>query len=66
MEGQLTIWKAFHASLIAVFTNGSLLWQPEVADASMEADLALPSLDAGDDYRQAASPPVKTGRRSGW
>jgi wyosine [tRNA(Phe)-imidazoG37] synthetase (radical SAM superfamily) len=35
---------------IAVFTNGSLLWQCEVQDALMEADLVLPSLDAGDDH----------------
>jgi wyosine [tRNA(Phe)-imidazoG37] synthetase (radical SAM superfamily) len=35
---------------IAVLTNGSLLWQLEVQDALMEADLVLPSLDAGDDF----------------
>jgi wyosine [tRNA(Phe)-imidazoG37] synthetase (radical SAM superfamily) len=35
---------------IAVLTNGSLLWQPEVQDALMEADLVLPSLDAGDEF----------------
>jgi len=34
---------------IAVLTNGSLLWVPEVQDALMEADLVLPSLDAGDE-----------------
>jgi wyosine [tRNA(Phe)-imidazoG37] synthetase (radical SAM superfamily) len=33
---------------VAVFTNGSLLWRPEVRDALMNADLVLPSLDAGD------------------
>jgi len=33
---------------IAVLTNGSLLWQPEVRDALLEADLVIPSLDAGD------------------
>ena len=33
---------------VAVLTNGSLLWVPEVQDALMEADLVLPSLDAGD------------------
>ncbi len=32
---------------VAVFTNGSLLWKPEVRDALMEADLVIPSLDAG-------------------
>jgi wyosine [tRNA(Phe)-imidazoG37] synthetase (radical SAM superfamily) len=35
---------------VAVLTNGSLLWRPEVQDALMEADLVLPSLDAGDDF----------------
>lgn len=35
---------------IAVLTNGSLLWHREVQDALMEADLVLPSLDAGDEF----------------
>jgi wyosine [tRNA(Phe)-imidazoG37] synthetase (radical SAM superfamily) len=35
---------------IAVLTNGSLLWQPEVQDSLMEADLVLPSLEAGDEF----------------
>lgn len=34
---------------VAVLTNGSLLWMREVQDALMEADLVLPSLDAGDE-----------------
>jgi len=34
---------------LAVLTNGSLLWMPEVQDALMEANLVLPSLDAGDE-----------------
>jgi wyosine [tRNA(Phe)-imidazoG37] synthetase (radical SAM superfamily) len=34
---------------VAVLTNGSLLWRREVQDALMEADLVLPSLDAGDE-----------------
>ncbi len=34
---------------VAVITNGSLLWLPEVRDALLEADLAVPSLDAGSD-----------------
>jgi wyosine [tRNA(Phe)-imidazoG37] synthetase (radical SAM superfamily) len=34
---------------VAVLTNGSLLWQPEVREALMEADLVLPSLDVGDE-----------------
>lgn len=33
---------------VAVLTNGSLLWVRDVQDALMEADLVLPSLDAGD------------------
>jgi wyosine [tRNA(Phe)-imidazoG37] synthetase (radical SAM superfamily) len=42
--------KKFTYIPIAVLTNGSLLWQPEVQDALMEADLVLPSLDAGDEF----------------
>ncbi len=33
---------------VAVLTNGSLLWRDEVREALMAADLAIPSLDAGD------------------
>jgi len=33
---------------VAVLTNGSLLWMQEVREALKEADLVLPSLDAGD------------------
>lgn len=32
---------------IVVLTNGSLLWLPEVRDELSEADLVIPSLDAG-------------------
>ncbi|MBN2211841.1 MAG: radical SAM protein [Sedimentisphaerales bacterium] len=32
---------------VAVLTNGSLLWRPEVRQAVMSADLVIPSLDAG-------------------
>ncbi|MBN1392816.1 MAG: radical SAM protein [Sedimentisphaerales bacterium] len=32
---------------VAVLTNGSLLWLPEVRDALKLADLVIPSLDAG-------------------
>jgi wyosine [tRNA(Phe)-imidazoG37] synthetase (radical SAM superfamily) len=32
---------------LAVLTNGSLLWNSEVCDAILEADVVLPSLDAG-------------------
>ena len=35
---------------VAVLTNGSLLWMHEVKDALLEADLVLPSLDAGSDH----------------
>jgi wyosine [tRNA(Phe)-imidazoG37] synthetase (radical SAM superfamily) len=34
---------------VAVLTNGSLLWLPEVRNSLMDADLVLPSLDAGCD-----------------
>jgi wyosine [tRNA(Phe)-imidazoG37] synthetase (radical SAM superfamily) len=33
---------------IAVLTNGSLLWQPEVREDLRDASLVIPSLDAGD------------------
>jgi len=32
---------------VAVLTNGSLLWLPEVRDALKSADMVVPSLDAG-------------------
>ena len=34
---------------VAVLTNGSLLWQPEVREALLPADIVMPSLDAGDE-----------------
>jgi wyosine [tRNA(Phe)-imidazoG37] synthetase (radical SAM superfamily) len=34
---------------VAVLTNGSMLYLPEVRDALMRADLVIPSLDAGDE-----------------
>ena len=34
---------------VAVLTNGSLLWLPEVRNSLMAADLVLPLLDAGSD-----------------
>lgn len=34
---------------VAVLTNGSLLYLPEVRSALMRADLVIPSLDAGDE-----------------
>jgi wyosine [tRNA(Phe)-imidazoG37] synthetase (radical SAM superfamily) len=34
---------------VAVLTNGSLLWDVNVRQALMEADLVMPSLDAGDE-----------------
>jgi wyosine [tRNA(Phe)-imidazoG37] synthetase (radical SAM superfamily) len=33
---------------VAVITNGSLLWEREVAEPLVSADLVIPSLDAGD------------------
>ncbi len=36
---------------VAVLTNGSLLWQAEVRAQLADADVVLPSLDAGDDLR---------------
>ena len=43
---------------IAVLTNGSLLWLPEVRNSLMAADLVLPSLDAGSEslYRYVNRP----------
>ena len=35
---------------IAVITNGSLLWKPEIRKCLMHADLVIPSLDAGCAY----------------
>jgi wyosine [tRNA(Phe)-imidazoG37] synthetase (radical SAM superfamily) len=35
---------------LAVLTNGSLLWQRDVQDALLAADIVLPSLDAGDEH----------------
>jgi wyosine [tRNA(Phe)-imidazoG37] synthetase (radical SAM superfamily) len=34
---------------VAVLTNGSLMWDPQVREALLEADLVIPSLDAGDE-----------------
>jgi wyosine [tRNA(Phe)-imidazoG37] synthetase (radical SAM superfamily) len=34
---------------VAVLTNGSLLWEREVQDALLPADLVIPSLDAGEE-----------------
>jgi wyosine [tRNA(Phe)-imidazoG37] synthetase (radical SAM superfamily) len=39
---------------VAVLTNGSLLWNRDVQDEIMAADLVLPSLDAGDEAGFAA------------
>jgi wyosine [tRNA(Phe)-imidazoG37] synthetase (radical SAM superfamily) len=40
--------KAMTQIPVAVITNGSLLWMPEVREDLMQADLVLPSLDAPD------------------
>ena len=34
---------------VAVLTNGSLLWNPDVRKALLPSDLVIPSLDAGDE-----------------
>ncbi len=34
---------------VALLTNGSLLWQPEVREGIGDVDLLIPSLDAGDE-----------------
>lgn len=43
---------------VAVITNSSLLWLPEVREALCGADLVIPSLDAGEDhlFRQVNRP----------
>jgi wyosine [tRNA(Phe)-imidazoG37] synthetase (radical SAM superfamily) len=41
--------KALTSIPIAVLTNGSLLWQKELRAQIVDADLILPSLDAGDE-----------------
>ncbi len=41
--------KALTSVPVVVLTNGSLLWMTEVRDALMEADVVVPSLDAGDE-----------------
>ncbi len=50
--------KAFSDLPIAVITNGTLLFLPEVRDSLMQADAVLPSLDAGnaDSYRRINRP----------
>ncbi len=40
--------KSLTRAPVAVLTNGALLWMSDVQDALLEADLVLPSLDAGD------------------
>lgn len=41
--------KAMSAVPVAVLTNGSLLWREDVQHDLLQADLVLPSLDAGDE-----------------
>ncbi len=41
--------KKLTAIPVAVITNGSLLWDKQVRAELMDADLVIPSLDAGDD-----------------
>ena len=35
--------------LVAILTNGSLLWDPDVQESLLDVDLVIPSLDAGDE-----------------
>lgn len=45
---------------VAILTNGSLLGDPDVADACLSADLVIPSLDAGDEEKfQAVNRPCE-------
>ena len=41
--------KEFTDIPVAVLTNGSLFWMDEVRESVLEADLIIPSLDAGDE-----------------
>jgi len=41
--------KAMTEIPVAVLTNGSLLWQPQIRQDLLKADLVVPSLDAGDE-----------------
>lgn len=41
--------KSMTKTPVAVLTNGSLLWQPEVRTELALADVVMPSLDVGDD-----------------
>ncbi len=43
----ITRIKEFTDIPVAVLTNGSLLWLPEVRNSLLAADLLVPSLDAG-------------------
>lgn len=49
LAGMISRVKEISDVPVAVITNGSLLWDREVQDACLDADLVLPSLDAGDD-----------------
>ena len=43
----VVVWLKQHTSIpVAVLTNGSLLWQAEVRESLLQADLLIPSLDA--------------------
>lgn len=50
--------KALTDTPVAVLTNGSLLWRPEVREGLLQADLVAPSLDAPDErlFRQVNRP----------
>jgi wyosine [tRNA(Phe)-imidazoG37] synthetase (radical SAM superfamily) len=42
--------KAMTSIPVAILTNSSLLWLPEVRDALCSADVVIPSLDAGNEH----------------
>ena len=46
--GEIIAWlkREYPQHRVVVLTNGTLLWQPEVREALMPADLVVPSLDA--------------------
>jgi wyosine [tRNA(Phe)-imidazoG37] synthetase (radical SAM superfamily) len=51
--------KAFTDIPVAVLTNGSLLWRQELRSSLLQADLVVPSLDAGSEATfQAVNRPV--------
>jgi len=50
LGGLIRAIKAMTPAPVAVLTNSSLLWLPEVREALSGADLVIPSLDAGEEH----------------